>query len=242
MTNFKKIQVKKCFVLSAIKIIKTLGFGKLNARNIAKDAGYKPGSIYNYFDNLNHLENVTSIHFTRDYVNALANKTKEAGSGIRSYLMMWELFLLYGFREPVIFYNVFYSSINKDKECNLFEEYYEIFPDELPTGGYIEGMFHIKTAQKRGYYVLEKCLEEGSIDQNMINYINDLNIGYTNTIFYNMAISELYVPSPELFHQTMVYLIYSIYYYINLPYREELDNILEFHLKQSKKDNYSLYY
>lgn len=215
MKNLRRQKTKENFINVAIEIIKQKGVGGLTARLVAEKAGYNVASIYNYFKNLDYLENLASIHFTKDYANELTSKTYMIQNGLEIYIIMWELFLKHAFKDPYLYYNVFYSATTQAKDVNLFKEYYDIYQEEKPTdGGYILGMMEIDNTYNRGLYVLEQCCEEGSINCDMKEYINDIHIGYTSHIFTSMVKTKTLIPTEKLFNETMRYIIYSMYHFI----------------------------
>lgn len=222
-----KLKRKSYFVIEGIKILKNGGVQELTARNVASAAGFNPGSIYNYFDSMNHLENLASVYFINNYINELVDKTKNSKSGIESYLTMWEVFLKHTFKSPDIYYNVFYSSIVQCGQFNLFKEYYEIFPEQYPkTETFILGMMESDKTQDRGLFVLNSCIEEKSVKNEFIEYINDIHIGYTKFIITDIVKNKLYAPSDELYYKTLKYIVLSMYHYVSEEYRGFLDERL----------------
>ncbi len=230
----KKIKRKSYFVTEAIKIIEKEGIGNLTARHVADAAGFNPASIYNYFDNMDHLENTASIYFTADYATELTDATEACTSGIEIYITMWEIFLKHAFESPYIYYNVFYSAIAHNSTYNLFKEYYEMFPEQYPTqGGYIRGMLNIDKTQNRGRFVLAKCVEENAINEENVAYINDIHIGYTKSIITDIVKSNLYEPTPSLYHKILCYIINSMIHFVDESYHPYLMERYDFH-QQSK--------
>ena len=236
----KRLKRKSYFVTEAIKIIKEYGIGNLTARAVAEAAGFNPASIYNYFENMDHLENIASIYFTEEYANELTTATEKENSALHCYIIMWELFLFHAFADPDLFYNVFYSAISQSGRHNLFKEYFELFPDERPRGGYISGMIEIDKTQYRGEYVLNICVKEKSIEKEMLSYINDIHIGYTKCIMTDIVKNKLYEPSPQLFHKCLQYIIYSMIMYVNKSYKPYLLEVLDFHTNNT--DEYLLFH
>lgn len=225
MKNYKFRKRKSYFILAAIKIINEEGIEALNARSIALEAGFNASSIYTYFKNLDYLENLASIHFIEPYTRELSNKTQKLDNAIEIYMTMWEIFLKHSFNNPYFYYNVFYSAISKNENTNLFKEYYDIFSNEKPKkGGYILGMMDIGNTENRGLYVLNKCVEENSVHKNMVKYINDIHIGYTNHVMTEIVKTKTIKPSTDLYKKTLKYIIYSMYHYINQDYISIIDD------------------
>lgn len=225
----RKLKRKSYFVIEAIKIIEKNGLGHLTTRSVANAAGFNQASIYSYFDNMDHLENIASIYFTEDYAHALTHYTEQVKTGLESYLIMWELFLYYGLNNPYLYYNVFYSAISQDGKHNLFKEFYELFPESKPIGGFVDDMFEIDQTQDRSYFVIDKCIHEHSIDSSMSVYINDIHLGYTKCIFTDIVKNHLYEPSPQLFQKTMRYIIYSMIHFVSPLYIDIINQYLDFY-------------
>lgn len=240
MQTLKKLKRKSYFVTEAIKIIEREGIGSLTARSVAEAAGFNPSSIYNYFENMDHLENTASIFFTEDYANDLASSAENVETGMEIYIIMWEIFLKHAFNSPNIFYNVFYSSIAQAGVYNLFKEYYVLFPEQYPSHrGFILGMMNIDKTQNRGKFVLEKCVKEGSLPQDMLNYVNDIHIGYTKFVITDIVKNKLYSPSHRLYHECVLYIMYSMIAYVPHEHKCILQKRIDFHKKAD--DAYSRY-
>ncbi len=227
---------KTYFVTEAIKIIEQEGIGKLTARKVAEAAGFIPSSIYNYFANMDHLENTASIYFTYDYANQLSKVVENIDCGLEIYISMWEIFMHHAFANPHIFYNVFYSKIAQTDSHNLFQEYYELFPEQYPQGkGFIIGMLEVDKTQNRGKFVLNKCVTQGIIKEEFSDYINDIHIGYTKHIISDIVKDNLYSPSPQLYHQVIRYIIYSMIHFVDTPYQKYLTDRLQCHSVNTSK-------
>lgn len=228
MRNLRKLKTKERFVKATIDIIKEHGIEELSARFIAEKTGYNVASIYNYFQNLDYLENLASVYFIKDYTIELTKRTTGMKNALEVYITMWEIFLKHAFDNPYFYYNVFFSAISQDENINLFKDYYEIFKDEKPTqGGLIIGMLEINETHNRGHYVLNYCCKEGSIDCSMLKYLNDIHIGYTDYIITSFVKTKVSVPTKELYNETMRYLIYSMYHFVNKDFLHIADAFLD---------------
>lgn len=231
MNENKKLKRQSYFISEAIKMIDANGVGNLTARGVAEAAGFNPASIYNYFENMDHLENLASIHFTDDYVCDLFRATQSTKSALESYMIMWEIFLVHALNNPDLFYNVFYAAISQSGKHHLFKEYYSVFPERRATGGLLSEMMEIDLTRDRGLYILGMCADEGSVDRDMVPYINDIQIGYTKIVMTDIVKNKLYEPSPALFHQVMCYLVYSMLMYVSEEKQDYLRQVLAFHQK-----------
>ncbi|MDM8534164.1 TetR/AcrR family transcriptional regulator, partial [Clostridiaceae bacterium HSG29] len=69
--NLKKYRTMKYFIDAAITIVNREGIEKATIRNIATEAGYNSATIYNYFNDLDHLIFFTKISNLEEYTERL---------------------------------------------------------------------------------------------------------------------------------------------------------------------------
>ena len=62
----QKTRMVKYFVDATIDIIEKDGYESVTIRKVADIAGYNSETIYNYFDNLEHLLFFASMHYLRE--------------------------------------------------------------------------------------------------------------------------------------------------------------------------------
>lgn len=55
------------FIISADEIMQKEGFDKITIRNVAQLAGYNSATLYNYFDDLDHLLFYMSMRYLAEY-------------------------------------------------------------------------------------------------------------------------------------------------------------------------------
>lgn len=83
--NNNKKDTEVIIVTSAKKLIKKYGLPGLTARNVAKEAGYSVGTIYNVFQNMKELilkiNGETLIMMQEEFAKTLANKRKDQSLG-----------------------------------------------------------------------------------------------------------------------------------------------------------------
>ncbi len=233
----KKLKRKAYFVNAAIKILKKEGIQGFTARKVADETGYNVGSIYTYFTNLDHLENIASIYFINDYAKELTRKTNKITDPFISYLVMWEIFIIHSLRQPDYFYNVFFSAISQTAELNLFKEYYSLFPEERPTGGLLSGMIEIDRTQDREKYVIDMCVTSKAIHSDMQNYLKDIHLGYFKCVLTDIVKSNLYQPSPRLYCKCMRNFLYSMIVCTSSEYQDLINDMLSFYSDCSEENS-----
>ncbi len=71
---------KELFITSAMKLIKKEGVKEISVRKVADDAGYSYATIYNYFEDMNHLLMCCIVRILKDcsnYIIVEEQNTKE---------------------------------------------------------------------------------------------------------------------------------------------------------------------
>lgn len=128
--SIKKKRVMIYFIEAARQLMASEGIRALSIRGIAEIAGYNSATLYNYFDDLQHLTLFASMSYLRDYVSALSCNLKPPMSSLQRYRVIYETFDRFAFRSPEIFYNMFFGR-QSAKLPEVTVQYYALFPEEL---------------------------------------------------------------------------------------------------------------
>jgi AcrR family transcriptional regulator len=131
--NRKEIQRKRTmtyFINAAHEILEEEGIKKVTIRKVAKKAGYNSATLYNYFENLDHLIFFAAMRYIKDYTLALPEYLKDADNALDRFLKVWECFCHFSYKKPEIYYAIFFADLDKDLEDYVIE-YYKLFPEEL---------------------------------------------------------------------------------------------------------------
>lgn len=128
-TKRKRIMIY--FIEATQKLIQSEGVDGLSIRKIATEAGYNSATIYNYFQDLEHLTLFGSVCYLRDYVVALSNSLKPDMSSLDRFRTIYRCFNEFAFRYPDIFHNMFFGRHSEMLGEVLHTYYYELFPEEL---------------------------------------------------------------------------------------------------------------
>lgn len=180
MTKTKKeIQSERkirYFVEAAWTIEDTEGTEAITARKVADLAGYNVATLYNYFENLDHLLAFASLRHLRNYALALPKYAEGIENPLTLYMKTWECFNYYGFLEPAIYKNLFFGKFSTHYNDSL-ELYYNIFPEQLPKDGLrFYPMLHERELHKRDYKCLIASAEAGYIPLDKVKIISDMNV------------------------------------------------------------------
>lgn len=174
--NKKEIQRKRMmsyFINAADTIIKEEGINEITIRKVADYAGYNSATLYNYFENLDHLIFFAAMRSIKDYALALPDYIKDAKNALDKFLLIWECFCCYSYKNPEIYYAIFFAKLDNDLEEYILD-YYKLFPEDL--GDSSEGLSTMllkHNIYERGETSLDDCIEEGFIRQEDKGEVNE---------------------------------------------------------------------
>lgn len=173
----QKQRIMTYFIDAATKIIDEEGIEEITIRKTANLAGYNSATLYNYFDNLDHLILFASIRYLKDYVMLLPNYLSKSSNSLEKYFSIWECYCHCSFNSPQIYNLIFFSSFSSSLD-NLIEQYYEVFPNELLDNDftYIKNMLLENSIYKRNLELLNDCVADGYLKAENVNTINDVTI------------------------------------------------------------------
>ena len=233
MLTPNQIRRKSYFVTEAIRIIDEEGLESLSARAVSKAAGFNPASIYTYFAGMEHLTALACVHYTQGYLAEFSRAAGEAGTWLERYLLMEELYLKHAFRDPARFSKVFYPNSDEPWADSLFQEFYEMFPDQglLREDNPLAGFFMVSTSRmshERGIYLLSRAAEEGSLDRDAVEYVLTVDISNSYFILYDSK-WDTEEERTAAYRRTLKFHIMSLYHYVAAPYRPMLDGKLRYY-------------
>jgi AcrR family transcriptional regulator len=207
--NKKEIQTNRMlqyFVDATAQIIEEQGIENVTIRKIGDKAGYNSATIYNYFEEVSHLIFFAAMRFLKKYTYDLSIYMAKGTNPLEKYVLGWECFCKYSFKEPQIFHAIFLSNIGGKPE-ELLKHYYSIYQTDLidlPED--LKPIILEHNLSKRSRSVLEKSVEEGYIKKENVEAINEMTIliwqGMLTTILNNRS---SYTPE-EASERTMNYI------------------------------------
>ena len=178
MTN-KKIQRKRMmlyFINATEELIYEIGIEEITLRKVADRAGYNSATLYNYFENLDHLIFYAAMKFIKDYALALNTYLLGSDNAMDRFLKVWECFCDYSYDKPEIYSAIFFPNLDKDIKYYM-EEYYSIFPDELiDINNNISIMLSKSDITQRGMITILDCIDEGFIRKEDANALNNMTL------------------------------------------------------------------
>jgi len=173
----KEIQKKRMmtyFIDAANDILLEEGIKAITIRKVADKAGYNSATIYNYFENLDHLLLFTALRHIKDYSSALPKYLKNAKNALDEFFAIWKCFCDYSLKEPEIYYAIFFANLNKDLKDYL-TQYYKLFPEELESQPKNVSTMLVKhDIYERGMTIVRKCVDEGFIREEDAEVLNEM--------------------------------------------------------------------
>lgn len=189
MTN-KELQRKRImsfFINATIELMDEVGISGITLRKVADRAGYNSATLYNYFENLDHLIFYAAMKHIKDYALGLNSYLVYSNNAMDIFLIVWECFCDYAFDSPEIYNAIFFPKLEKNFEYYV-TDYYKFFPEDLVSNDENISMMLLKRdINKRGETTVNQCVKEGYIRPEDANKLNDMTI----LIFEGMLIRVL---------------------------------------------------
>lgn len=163
------------FIDAADQIIQSEGIGAVTIRKTADLAGYTSATLYNYFDNLNHLVFMAVMTNLEEYNAAIPDYLVGCKTSVDRYMAISECFSEYAYTEPEIYELLFFSQHN-DKLEEYTRQYYELFPakNDVKHAAPISKVFNINNIYKRSRIMLEDCVTDGFISSENADAFNEV--------------------------------------------------------------------
>lgn len=163
----------KYFIDASLEIIEKDGIEGVTIRKVADLAGYNSATLYNYFENIDHLLFYSSLKYLRNYLLRLKDLEMPENQ-IHRFLVIWRCFADEAFRNPNFFYHIFY--VNHDMAFNdAVKQYYAIYPEELANiSEELLPMLRETNLYQRDLELLGDCVDAGFIHDYDLEPINDM--------------------------------------------------------------------
>lgn len=171
-----KSKTKKYFIDAADELINEMGIGNVTIRNVAKKAGYNSATIYNYFENLDHLIFMGAMKNIKDYALSLSNYLENAENAMDRFLKVWECFCNFSYARPDVYNAIFFPMLSKHME-DYVSEFYSLYPEDLGIHhDTISTMLLKGNINDRGMTTVRDCVKEGFIEASDADKLNDMTL------------------------------------------------------------------
>lgn len=178
MTN-KQIQrnrIMTYFIDATIELIDEIGIGEVTLRKVADRAGYNSATLYNYFENLEHLIFYAAMRNIKDYALTLSTYLIDTDNAMDRFLKVWECFCDFSYDKPEIYNAIFFPNLDKEVE-DYVEEYYKFYPGDLvKNDSTISTMLLKRDIKERGLTTVQECVNENFIRIQDADKLNDMTL------------------------------------------------------------------
>lgn len=170
------------FIEAAVDVIDQEGVENITIRKVSDLAGYNSATLYNYFDDLNHLLFMAALTYVEEYIEALPSYIKYVQNAEEMYLEVWSCFIDYAFLKPSI-YNIWFFSPLKNSVDTYVAQFYALYPmDVKKFPREIRDMLASASAKTRTRILLNDCIAEGFVEEQRVDSIIDITHSVLQTM------------------------------------------------------------
>ncbi|CAH2215166.1 TetR/AcrR family transcriptional regulator [Tepidibacter aestuarii] len=210
----KKHAMMTCFIDATAKIIEEEGIDYVTIRKVAALTGYNSATLYNYFENLDHLVFLACMRFTKSYTDTLPLYIENCTNSVDRTIRVWECFCYYSFSNPKIFYSIFFAKLSNSLN-DYISEYYEIFPQEISNSSHsIHTMLLKNNIYDRSYILLDDCAQEGYIKEEDVLEITELFLLIYKGILSNIIDNGINVDVDNFVLKTIKFIKINLNHYL----------------------------
>lgn len=200
MNKNKQLQFSRMrgFFLEAVNaIIEEGGIEKVSARKVADRAGYNVSTLYNYFDNVDHLIAMSLNDHIGGFVDRVINTVQKKATPKEIYQSFWFEFVEEAYSKPVIYFYLFFK--NQDKDISeVFESYFKDNPDDFNA---LDEKFQKTLLEKNIYnrdllFLLEVFPKK---NKDKLSTISEMNV-----LMYKSLIQDLQFETSETAKNTSI--------------------------------------
>jgi AcrR family transcriptional regulator len=164
------------FVQATREIIDDEGTDAVSIREISNRTGYSSATLYLYFKDIDELLAYVSVGYLRDYCQELAADTEQMSCAKDAYEHTWQLFCKHTFRQPVLFFNLFFGKHSASIDDTV-KHYYTVFPNELDQiSGSVLSMLMLGDLEKRNLVMLQPYASEVGFDDETTSLVNEITV------------------------------------------------------------------
>jgi AcrR family transcriptional regulator len=215
--NLSAREMKLAFVDACVRLMQEKGHDNTSLREVAKLAGFNQATVYNYFDNVDHLKFYASMRLTRGYTDALVEHTKDAKNSMDRFLLVWECFCQHAFNQPDLFQYRFYIFAGDEKN-HVVDGYYQDFPEDLHSGlgSTITNMLRLTNIIDRAMVLVEDLVAEGFIREDDRIIFNEVILVLFEGMFLRLLNGR--VDQETALRRTMKFILDCTRSYLQKPY------------------------
>lgn len=126
--ELRKQRMYTYFIDAALSIIEENDINNVTIRAVADRAGYNSATLYNYFDNLDHLKYFAVLSYLNNYTESIDYHIQKTDTYLDRYKKIWLTFSTYAFQYSIHFQLLFFSELSHNSN-EYIKQYYTYFPD-----------------------------------------------------------------------------------------------------------------
>ena len=214
-------RIMSYFIEAADEIIMEEGASAVTIRTVADKAGYSSATLYNYFDNLNHLIFLATMKHLDEYNDDVALLLKSQRNPLDLYLVVSECFCRHSFSAPEIYNLLFFH--NQDGKIEEYtKQHYELFGDQekVPSATFSK-IIGVNNLHRRSLIMLTDCAEEGYMSLEDATDLNEVAMLLYRSILTDVMDGK--IGAAEATAKTMKYYRQLMGFYIKPKYRQLLE-------------------
>lgn len=187
----QKKRIIKYFIEAVRQIQEVEGLNSVTIRKVADIAGYNSATLYNYFENLDHLLLFASMDYFREYVNELPQCLKGVEDPVERYVEIAQCFYRNAFLSPQNFYSIFFAKVSNSLN-DYISEYYELFPIDVSEMDHdVREIAREKDLFYRESISMKKCIKEGFFTQEDGSELNSIMVYVFESFLYRVIHDQL---------------------------------------------------
>lgn len=213
--TIQKRRIMSYFIEAATQIIDEEGIDAVTIRKVADIAGYNSATLYNYFDNLDHLIFFALLKHFKIYVIHLSDYIKDASNALEKYFLIWEFFCYHSFQDPRVYHTLFFKQFNQPLR-DMMQEYYSLFPEELEDlSEELEPMLLNQDLKLRNLALLHNCVKEGFLREDDLEELNEMTLLIYESMLQHILTERVEYTPKEATRRTLKYLRMAMKVYNN---------------------------
>lgn len=192
--ELKKKRMLTYFIKATQDIMSKEGITGVTLRKVADGAGYNIATLYNYFEDLDHVILYASLKYLSLYNKKVENSLKGCSSAKEGFFIMWDIFCEISFQYPDAFHQIFFNKHSGSLE-SICTRYYELFPEELPnTADTLYPIFSNYQLSARNLMPLRKLFEEEHRSLEQIDTVSELIVSAYHHLLHTQLTQKKQTP------------------------------------------------
>lgn len=189
--NQYKVMAAKMLINAAKEILLKEGVDAITIRKVGEKAQFNSSTIYNYFENLEHLKIFACLFVFDSYVNDLGNYVSTENTPVENYLGIWKCFAKHSFEEIEVFYTIFFNKL--DRELSYYiEEFRKLYPQENKnTLKSLDKMLSSSYVETRNIILLQELSRLGYLNEHDVEWVNNISTFTYESILHRVYKGEL---------------------------------------------------